>query len=62
MVRRIDLIPSAIKLLLAVIYDLFSLAVAFYFAYIIRLGIENIEFSLHENIAFVAVALSLIHI
>ncbi|MFT6417958.1 MAG: FlaA1/EpsC-like NDP-sugar epimerase [Cognaticolwellia sp.] len=58
MVRRIDLIPSSIKLLLALIYDLFSLAVAFYFAYIIRLGIENIDFSRNENIAFIAVATS----
>ncbi|ARD44162.1 nucleoside-diphosphate sugar epimerase/dehydratase [Colwellia sp. PAMC 21821] len=58
MVRPIDLIPSPIKLLLALAYDLFSLAVAFYFAYIIRLGIDNIELSRYENIAFITVAIS----
>lgn len=58
MARRIDLIPSSIKLILALTYDLFSLAVAFYFAYIIRLGIDNTVFTHHENIAFVVVAIS----
>ena len=58
MVRRIDLIPSSIKLSLALAFDLFALCIAFYFAYIIRLGFDNIEISLQENLAFVAVASS----
>ena len=55
MVRRIDLIPSSIKLMLALAYDLLALSIAFYLAYIIRLGVDSIEISWHENLAFIAV-------
>ncbi len=55
MVRRIDLIPSSIKLILALAYDLLALSIAFYLAYIIRLGVDSIEISWHENLAFIAV-------
>lgn len=55
MVRRIDLIPSSVKLILALAYDLLSLSLAFYFAYIIRLGFDSVEISRHENLAFISV-------
>lgn len=55
MVRRIDLIPSSVKLFLALAYDLLSLSLAFYFAYIIRLGFDSVEISRHENLAFISV-------
>ena len=54
MVRRIDLIPSSIKLILALAYDLLALSIAFYLAYIIRLGVDSIEISWHENLAIIA--------
>jgi FlaA1/EpsC-like NDP-sugar epimerase len=55
MVRRIDLIPSSVKLILALAYDLLSLSLAFYFSYIIRLGFDSVEISRHENLAFISV-------
>ncbi len=55
MVRRIDLIPSYLKLLLVLAYDLFALAIAFYLAYVIRLGVEIVDISWQENIAFISV-------
>ncbi len=58
MVRRIDLIPSSLKLILALAFDLFALSFAFYFAYIIRLGVDSIEISWQENLAFISVASS----
>ncbi|WP_085299957.1 polysaccharide biosynthesis protein [Cognaticolwellia mytili] len=60
MVRRIDLIPSSIKLLLAIIYDLIALSIAFYLAYIIRLGVDSVQISWHENIGFITVVTSTI--
>jgi FlaA1/EpsC-like NDP-sugar epimerase len=60
MVRRIDLIPSSIKLLLAIIYDLMALSIAFYLAYIIRLGVDSVQISWHENIGFITVVSSTI--
>ena len=58
MVRRIDLIPSSVKLILALAYDLLALSIAFYLAYIIRLGVDSVEISWHENIAFITVVSS----
>ena len=55
MVRRIDLIPSYLKLLLVLVYDLFALTIAFYLAYVIRLGVESVDISWQENIAFISV-------
>ncbi len=60
MVRRIDLIPASIKLLIAISYDLMALTIAFYFAYIIRLGIDNVQISWHENMDFITVVISTI--
>jgi len=58
MVRRIDLIPSSIKLLLAIVFDLMALSIAFYLAYIIRLGVDNVQISWHENVGFITVVTS----
>jgi FlaA1/EpsC-like NDP-sugar epimerase len=58
MVRRIDLIPSSIKLLIALSYDLFALCVAFYLSYIIRLGVVGIEISWHENLGFISLVIA----
>lgn len=60
MVRRIDLIPSSIKLLLAIVYDLIALSIAFYLAYIIRLGVDSVQISWHENIGYITVVTSTI--
>ena len=60
MVRRIDLIPSSVKLMLAIAYDLVALTIAFYLAYIIRLGVDSVQISWHENIGFITVVTSTI--
>jgi FlaA1/EpsC-like NDP-sugar epimerase len=60
MVRRIDLIPASIKLLIAISFDLVALTISFYFAYIIRLGFDNVQISWHENMDFIAVVTSTI--
>ena len=52
MARPIDLIPSSVKLTLAISYDLFALTLAFFSAYIIRLGIADVTFSSAELFSF----------
>ncbi|SEL39479.1 NDP-sugar epimerase, includes UDP-GlcNAc-inverting 4,6-dehydratase FlaA1 and capsular polysaccharide biosynthesis protein EpsC [Colwellia chukchiensis] len=52
MVRRIDLIPSSIKLSLVLAYDLWALGIAFYLAYLIRLGVESLTISWPEHLVF----------
>jgi len=58
MVRRIDLIPSSIKLLIVLAYDLFAICSAFFLAYLIRVGIEGIHISWKEMAVFFTVTLS----
>lgn len=58
MVRRIDLIPSSVKLMLAIAFDLMALSIAFYLAYIIRLGVDSVQISWHENVGFITVVTS----
>ena len=58
MVRRIDLIPSSIKILLSLAFDLIALSISFYLAYIIRLGVDSVQISWHENIGFIVVVTS----
>jgi FlaA1/EpsC-like NDP-sugar epimerase len=58
MVRRIDLIPSSIKLLIVLAYDLFAICSAFFLAYLIRVGIEGIQISWKEIAVFFTVTLS----
>ena len=58
MIRRIDLIPSPIKLLVLIAYDLLAICSAFFLAYFIRVGIEGINISWHEISVFFAVTLS----
>jgi len=57
MIRRIDLIPSSIKLLVILAYDLFSICAAFFLAYFIRVGIEGIDITWHETSVFFAVTI-----
>ena len=58
MIRKIDLIPSKIKLFLVLSYDFFALIVAFASAYIIRIGTSSLEFTQAEWSVFVTVSLS----
>ncbi len=58
MIRKIDLIPSSIKLILALAYDVFALGIAFFMAYLLRLGASNIEFTEAEWSVFITVTLS----
>lgn len=58
MIRRIDLIPSSIKLLVLLTYDLLALCSAFFLAYFIRVGVEGINISWHEITVFLTVTIS----
>jgi len=58
MIRKIDLIPSSVKLLVILAYDFLSICSAFFLAYFIRVGIEGIDISLHEIYVFFAVTVS----
>ena len=58
MVRRVDLIPSSIKLLIVLAYDLFAICTAFFLAYFIRVGIEGTDISVKEMSVFLTVTLS----
>lgn len=55
MIRRIDLIPSSIKLLILLAYDLISICLAFFLAYFIRVGIEGINITWAEISVFIVV-------
>ncbi|GHE89777.1 polysaccharide biosynthesis protein [Thalassotalea profundi] len=58
MIRKIDLIPRSLKLMVLLSYDLFSLGLAFFLAYLIRLGASNINFTQAEWSVFITVTLS----
>lgn len=58
MIRKIDLIPRSLKLLVVLSYDFFSLGLAFFLAYFIRLGASNLEFNQAEWSVFITVTLS----
>jgi len=58
MVRRIDLIPGSIKLLIVLTYDLFAISSAFFLSYFIRVGFEGIHISWPEMAVFSIVTLS----
>jgi len=58
MIRRIDLIPSSIKLLVILTYDLFSISSAFFLAYFIRVGFEGVDISWPEISVFFTITLS----
>jgi FlaA1/EpsC-like NDP-sugar epimerase len=55
MIRRIDLIPSSIKLLVLLTYDLLAIFSAFFLAYFIRVGVQGIDISLQEISVFLVV-------
>ncbi|MEW6983704.1 polysaccharide biosynthesis protein [Colwelliaceae bacterium 6471] len=48
MVRRIDLIPSYLKLLIAICYDVVALSTAFFLSYFLRLGADSVALSQAE--------------
>ena len=58
MIRKIDLIPSSAKLLIALTYDAFAVGFAFFLAYFLRLGVSNFDFSQAEVSVFITVTLS----
>lgn len=58
MIRKIDLIPSSVKLLLALSFDMFALGISFISAYMLRLGAANIDFTRAEFSVYVTVSLS----
>jgi len=58
MIRKIDLIPSSIKLLIALTYDVSALSIAFIGAYVLRLGATNVEFTRAEWSVLITVSLS----
>ncbi|MBU2968613.1 polysaccharide biosynthesis protein [Pseudoalteromonas sp. C2R02] len=58
MIRRIDLIPSPIKLLLALCYDLTAIIISFLLAYFIRMNISNVEFSWPELAVLLTVSIT----
>jgi len=52
MIRRIDLIPSSIKLAIALSYDLSALSMAFFLSYFLRLGGEVSTLGIDELFVF----------
>jgi FlaA1/EpsC-like NDP-sugar epimerase len=54
MIRKIDLIPGSIKLLISLSYDLASLTTAFFLAYFIRLGLASTPVTWAEISLFLA--------
>ena len=58
MVRRIDLIPGSIKLMIVLTYDLFAICSAFFLSYFIRVGFEGIQISWALMAVFSTVAFS----
>lgn len=53
MIRRIDLIPSKFKLLIALSFDLAALSFAFFISFFLRLGGDIIAFSVAELTVFI---------
>ncbi|MEW6989868.1 polysaccharide biosynthesis protein [Colwelliaceae bacterium 6441] len=58
MIRKIDLIPSSVKLLFALSYDICALAAAFFLAYFFRLGSNNFDTTPAHVSVFITVTLS----
>lgn len=58
MIRKIDLIPRSVKLAFALAYDIFALGIAFLSAYVLRLGIGNLDFTTAEWSVFITVCLT----
>jgi len=58
MIRRIDLIPGYLKLIIVLAYDIFAICSSFFLAYLIRVGFEGIRLSSHEMAVFLSVTLS----
>jgi FlaA1/EpsC-like NDP-sugar epimerase len=58
MIRKIDLIPSSLKLFIAITYDVLALGLAFFLAYFLRLGATNFEITQAELSVFITVTLS----
>lgn len=58
MIRPIDLIPSNLKLIIALTYDLIALSIAFFLSYFIRLGLEGFIFSTAELFVFLSASAS----
>ncbi len=58
MIRKIDLMPSSLKLMLALSYDLCALTLAFLLSYFLRLGASHIEISAAELSVLATVSLS----
>lgn len=58
MVRPVDLIPSSIKLLIALSFDVLIITLAFFSSYLIRVGISETSIDSPELIVFSIVAIS----
>lgn len=58
MIRKIDLIPGSVKLLLALTYDICALGFAFFGAYTLRLGASHLNFTQAEWSVFITVTLT----
>jgi FlaA1/EpsC-like NDP-sugar epimerase len=58
MIRKIDLIPSTIKYLIALSFDLLALTIAFFISYFIRMGVDGTLFSQPEWAVFAVVTIS----
>jgi len=58
MIRPIDLIPGYLKLTIALAYDLIALSIAFFLAYFIRLGLEDVIFTWAKFLVFLSTALT----
>ncbi|MGJ8692050.1 MAG: polysaccharide biosynthesis protein [Thalassotalea sp.] len=58
MVRPIDLIPSSLKLVISISYDITVITLAFFAAYIFRLGISDLAISLPELLVVATAALT----
>ena len=58
MIRKIDLIPSSVKLTFALAYDITALGTAFLLAYLFRLGVSNLRYTIAEWLVLITVCLS----
>ncbi|XPF93367.1 polysaccharide biosynthesis protein [Colwellia sp. RE-S-Sl-9] len=58
MIRKIDLIPSYLKFIMGVGFDLLALSIAFFLAYFIRMGLNNTAFTLSELYVYLTITLS----
>ena len=56
MIRRIDVIPSWTKLLIAISFDAIALAIAYFSAYFLRLGVSDASLTQPEIVNFLALS------